>query len=402
MSLADTTTPLKQHLIDPEICIRCNTCEETCPVDAITHDANNYVVDASKCNFCMDCISPCPTGSIDNWRVVGGAYSVDDQYTWMELPAQDEIAPAAGADGALEALDDEVLRLLAEAHTGAGGKSVAPPSALKPSINLFNRLKPAIATVTGNYRLTHADADSDVRHVILDLGDTTFPVLEGQSIGIIAPGVDAAGKPHTIRLYSIASPRHGEKPNHNNLALTVKREGAGVCSNYICDLAKGAKVEVTGPFGATFLQPNDPQANIVMICTGTGSAPFRAFTEWKRRTMPDTAGRYLLFFGARRPEELPYFGPLQKVPDSLLQKFFAYSRVPGEPKTYVQDRLREQAALIAGLIGSDRTHVFICGLKGMEQGVDAALDDVCRGAGQAWHELRDVMRAAGRYHVETY
>ena len=29
---------LNQHLIDPEICIRCNTCEETCPVDAITHD----------------------------------------------------------------------------------------------------------------------------------------------------------------------------------------------------------------------------------------------------------------------------------------------------------------------------------------------------------------------------
>lgn len=28
---------LKQHLIDPEICIRCNTCEATCPVNAITH-----------------------------------------------------------------------------------------------------------------------------------------------------------------------------------------------------------------------------------------------------------------------------------------------------------------------------------------------------------------------------
>jgi Fe-S-cluster-containing hydrogenase component 2 len=59
---------LKQHLIDPEICIRCNTCEATCPVDAITHDDNNYVVMADKCNGCMDCISPCPTGSIDNWR----------------------------------------------------------------------------------------------------------------------------------------------------------------------------------------------------------------------------------------------------------------------------------------------------------------------------------------------
>jgi len=30
----------RQHLIDPEICIRCNTCEEMCPIDAITHDAN--------------------------------------------------------------------------------------------------------------------------------------------------------------------------------------------------------------------------------------------------------------------------------------------------------------------------------------------------------------------------
>ena len=404
MTLATDSAPLKQHLIDPEICIRCNTCEETCPVDAITHNADNYVVDASKCNFCMDCISPCPTGSIDNWRVVAGAYSVDDQYTWMELPTQDDVAPVAnsGGDSTIEALDDEVTRLIAEAHGGSGGKSVAPASALKPSINLFNRLKPAIATVTGNFRLTHTDADNDVRHVILDFGDLEFPVLEGQSIGIVAPGADAQGKPHNIRLYSVASPRHGEKPNHNNLALTVKREGQGVCSNYVCDLKKGDRVEVTGPFGATFLQPNDPSANIIMICTGTGSAPFRAFTEWKRRTMPTTSGRYTIFFGARRPEELPYFGPLQKVPDTLLQKFFAYSRVPGQPKTYVQDRIREQSAAVAELVRSDNTHIYICGLKGMEEGVNAALDDVCRAAGMVWADMRGTMRTAGRYHVETY
>src|SRR5437016_9868152 len=73
---------LKQHLIDPEICIRCNTCEETCPVDAVTHDGNNYVVDATICNHCMDCISPCPTGSIDNWRVVAKPYSLEEQFSW--------------------------------------------------------------------------------------------------------------------------------------------------------------------------------------------------------------------------------------------------------------------------------------------------------------------------------
>ena len=46
-----STELIRQHLIDPEICIRCNTCEETCPRDAITHDANNYVVAPGRNNF---------------------------------------------------------------------------------------------------------------------------------------------------------------------------------------------------------------------------------------------------------------------------------------------------------------------------------------------------------------
>jgi len=279
---------------------------------------------------------------------------------------------------------------------------VAPHSASKPVVNLYNRNKPAVATVTGNFRLTHADAESDVRHIILDFGDLPFPVLEGQSIGIVPPGTDAEGKPHLVRLYSVASSRDGEKPNAGNLALTVKREASGLCSNYLCDLPRGARVEVTGPFGATFLYPNDPAANIIMICTGTGSAPFRAFTERRRRDMPDAPGRLLLFFGARRPEELPYFGPLQKVPDKLLGKHFCYSRVPGQPRTYVQDRIRSEASTVAALLQDPNTHIYVCGLKGMESGVNEAFADVCRGAAIDWASLRVAMREAGRYHVETY
>lgn len=391
---------VKQHLIDPEICIRCNTCEEMCPVDAITHGDDNYVVDAALCNFCMSCIAPCPTGSIDNWRIVATPWSVEAQHGWSELPAQADLDGAA--IGSVEAIDDEVEALITTAHGGAGGKSAAPRSASKPSVNLFNRAKPAIATVTGSYRLTAEDASTDIRHVILDFGEVPFPVLEGQSIGIVAPGVDAAGAPHRIRLYSVASPRHGERPNHNNLSLTVKREPKGVCSNYICDLQRGDKVQVTGPFGATFLMPDDPSADIVMVCTGTGSAPFRGMTEWRRRTQPDAPGRMVLFFGARRPEELPYFGPLQKVPASLLTKFFAWSRVPSEPKVYVQDLMRREAALMVELLKSDRTHLYLCGLKGMEHGVDEALADACRSAGLVWETLRRTMREEGRYHVETY
>jgi benzoyl-CoA 2,3-epoxidase subunit A len=391
---------LKQHLIDPEICIRCNTCEEACPIDAVTHDANNYVVEASKCNYCMACVPPCPTGAIDNWRVVQQAYTLEEQFSWSELPKQEEIGKPDGVS--LEAFDEEVEAIISKAHDGAGGKSIAPLSAGKPGVNLFNRTKPAIATVTGSYRLTDEAAENDVRHIILDFGDMHFPFLEGQSIGIVPPGCDSAGKAHNIRLYSVASPRHGERPNHNNLALTVKREPLGLCSNYLCDLKKGDKVEVTGPFGVTFLMPDDPIANIVMICTGTGSAPFRGFTEWRRRTMPQAPGRLLLFFGARRPEELPYFGPLQKVSESLLAKHFAYSRVPGQPKTYVQDLMRREADRLAALVQSDATHLYVCGLKGMEQGVEEALSDVCRGVGLVWADVRQEMRESGRYHVETY
>ena len=48
MDMAVADDVLNQHLIDPEICIRCNTCEATCPVGAITHDSRNYVVDAGQ------------------------------------------------------------------------------------------------------------------------------------------------------------------------------------------------------------------------------------------------------------------------------------------------------------------------------------------------------------------
>ena len=232
----------KQHLIDPEICIRCNTCEETCPIDAVTHDDNNYVVNAEICNYCMDCIAPCPTGAIDNWRIVAKPYSLEEQFSWSDLPAQTQVDSGESSE-AVEALEDEIGVLLEEARKGLGGKAVAPHSASKPTVNLYNRGKPAKATVAGNFRLTHADADSDVRHIILDFGDQPFPVLEGQSIGIVTPGLNADGKPHLVRLYSVASARDGEKPNANNLSLTVKREPDGVCSNYLCDLPRGAKLD---------------------------------------------------------------------------------------------------------------------------------------------------------------
>ncbi|MBZ0216804.1 MAG: benzoyl-CoA 2,3-epoxidase subunit BoxA [Fimbriimonadaceae bacterium] len=401
---------LRQHLIDPEICIRCGTCEETCPTNAISHNDDNYVVDAAICKYCMDCIAPCPTGSIDEWRVVEKPYSLEEQLGWDELPKQQEFSDQELEEGSRDAIDQDAAALLATAHPLEDGKSKAPASAAKPSINLYNASNPAIARVSGNFRITADTAENDIRHIILDFGSAAFPVLEGQCIGILPPGKDKNGKPHQMRLYSVSSSRDGERPNHNNLALTVKREVTeidgqvfkGVGSNYMCDLKRGDEVRVTGPYGATFLMANDPEANIIMICTGTGSAPFRAFTERRRRAMRDATGKFIMFFGARLPEELPYFGPLRKVPTSLLDKELVYSRIPGQTKEYVQDRMRIRVDDLAALLKDDKTHIYVCGLKGMESGVSEAFADICRIHDLEWENIRAAMQSSGRYHVETY
>jgi benzoyl-CoA 2,3-dioxygenase component A len=443
-------TLLKQHLIDPEICIRCNTCEETCPIGAITHDGNNYVVDPDVCNACMACVPPCPTGSIDNWRVIprARAYGVEAQFGWDALPPQEPVeellaqaaesasspssASAAhsdsdsasasdadadadsdsGMDSALPAADAVADAATHAARTaGVSGAIVPPWSAAHPYVNLYTHKQPVIATVVGNYRVTDGDAESDVRHIVLDFGEAPFPVLEGQSIGILPPGLDARGRPHHARQYSIASPRDGERPGYNNLSLTVKRVAAGhdgnaragVCSNYLCDLAKHDTVRVIGPFGSTFLMPGRPRANLLMICTGTGSAPMRAMTERCRRRMAgEENGKLMLFFGARTRRELPYFGPLMKLPRDFIDINLALSREPDRPRRYVQDLIRERAADVQALLRDEKTCIYVCGLKGMETGVLEALRDVAVQGGQDWTILHQALCRQGRLHFETY
>ena len=421
--------PLRQHLIDPEVCIRCNTCEATCPVAAITHDDRNYVVDAAKCNMCMACISPCPTGSIDNWRVVARAqaYSVDAQLGWDELPLElsvEQLAQQGLITDAVTAEDESAAPAMVVDATSAGVESstanfastVPPWSAAHAYTNLYGPKaaeKFVTATVAGNVRVTKVGQDYDTHHVVLDFGAMPFPFLEGQSIGIIPPGMDDQGRPHHARQYSIASPRNGERPGYNNLALTVKRvlsdhQGRpvrGVASNYVCDLSPGDKVQVIGPFGSSFLIPNHPRSHIVMICTGTGSAPMRGITEWRRRLRQSgkyEGGKLMLFFGARSQEELPYFGPLQKLPKDFIDISFAFSRTPGQPKRYVQDLMRERAADLALLLADPNAYFYVCGLKSMEQGVLLALRDVAQQAGLSWDAVGAVLKREGRLHIETY
>ena len=418
---------IRQHLIDPEICIRCNTCESTCPVGAITHDARNYVVDASICNLCMACVPPCPTGSIDNWRSMprAKAYSTEAQLGWDALPTElsaQELGDAGVPEDVAIAADPSPEAVLNGANQEAAFDvaayaAVIPPwSAASPYANLYGpkaATRSVTASVVGNVRVTDAGKDYDTHHIVLDFGAVPFPVLEGQSIGIVPPGADANGRAHHPRQYSVASPRNGERPGYNNVSLTVKRvledhQGRptrGIVSNYLCNLDVGDNVEVTGPFGMSFLMPNHPKSAIVMICTGTGSAPMRAMTEWRRRLRKSgkfEGGKLMLFFGARTKEELPYFGPLGNLPKDFIDINFAFSRMANQPKRYVQDLMRERAADLAPLLADPDAYFYVCGLKAMEEGVVLALREIALQAGLDWATHGPALKRHGRLHLETY
>jgi benzoyl-CoA 2,3-dioxygenase component A len=357
-------------------------------------------------------------------RPKAAAYTVEEQLLWDDLPAamsDSELTALGGDAGDAPAATTAPSSASVESSAGEGaefnsaayGATVPPWSAAHPYTNLHGPKAPTTATVVGNVQVNEAGTANETHHIVLDFGNMPFPVLEGQSIGIMPLGVDAQGKPHHARQYSIASPRNGERPGYNNLSITVKRvvedhDGKpvkGVASNYLCDLKTGDTVQVIGPFGSSFLMPNHPKSNIVMICTGTGSAPMRGMTEWRRRLRQSgkfEGGKLMLFFGARTQKELPYFGPLQKLPKDFIDINFAFSREQGQTKRYVQDLLRERSADLVALLKDPNTYIYVCGLKSMEEGVVLALRDVATQAGLNWETVGQSLKQEGRLHLETY
>lgn len=282
-------------------------------------------------------------------------------------------------------------------------------------LNLYRVSSPGIARVAANDRLTPEGCD-DVRHVVLDLSGLEYRYLEGQSLGVLPPGRDEKGRPHKLRLYSIASSRLGDDGRGRSASLCVKRvrytdeagvEHRGVASNYLCDLRPGDEVAVTGPAGKTFLLPDDPAANLVLLATGTGIAPFRAFLRRIYDERPGGwSGRVSLFFGVRTAAECLYREELERYRDRPgFCLAYAFSREQANPdgsRVYVQHRLSECLVELWGLLDREDTYLYICGLKGMEHGILAALRAHARSAGldpDAWSEA---FHGRGRVHVETY
>jgi len=291
-------------------------------------------------------------------------------------------------------------------------------------VNIYRPKTPFEGTVIGNYSLLKEGAIGRVNHITFDLKDSDpfLKYVEGQSIGIMPAGEDANGKPHKLRLYSIASTRHGDNFNGNTVSLCVRqlqyeKDGEtinGVCSTYLCDIKPGDKVKITGPVGKEMLLPDEQDANIVMLATGTGIAPMRAYlrrmfepTE-KEKNKWNFRGKAWLFMGAPKSANLLYEEDLQRYlaenPDNF-KYTKAISREQQNTKggrMYIQDRVLESANELFNMIEDEKTHIYLCGLKGMEPGIDEAMTKAAEEKGLNWSELRPQLKKAGRWHVETY
>ena len=125
------------------------------------------------------------------------AYPIDEQLTWDVLPAREEhrstlMTTRSRRRGAERSSTQQ--RPVRRRRRRCPARAVPPWSAAHPYVNLYTHRAPATATVVGNFRVTDADSESDTHHIVLDFGATPFPVLEGQSIGILPPGTDAHGR----------------------------------------------------------------------------------------------------------------------------------------------------------------------------------------------------------------
>jgi ferredoxin--NADP+ reductase len=245
--------------------------------------------------------------------------------------------------------------------------------------------------------------------------------LEGQSIGIIPPGTDENGKPHKLRLYSIASTRHGDKLDDGTVSLCVRQleynhpeTGEtihGVCSTHLCHLEVGADVAITGPVGKEMLLPEDEDATVIMLATGTGIAPFRSFL-WRmfkeKHEDYKFKGLSWLIFGVPYSANILYKDDWEKMQSDYPENFRLSTAISREQKNkdggrmYIQHRVAEHAEELWNMLQQPKTHLYMCGLKGMESGLEEGLAPFAQKQGVEWSDFVRSMKKDHRWHVEVY
>ena len=189
-------SPVKQHLIDPELCIRCYTCE----VDV--HRAGDRARRRQRrrrfrqVQHLHGLHRAVPDRLDRQWRIVDKPYTLAEQFGWTELPAQQEFAPTPRRPRRRSRRSTPISRaLLAEAHGGAGGRAQRAALRDQADHQSLHARQACRGDRAGQLPPDRRQAPTTTCATSFSISARQpFPVLEGQSLGIIPPGARRRGQ----------------------------------------------------------------------------------------------------------------------------------------------------------------------------------------------------------------
>ena len=270
------------------------------------------------------------------------------------------------------------------------------------------------AVVQSTRRIT-AETMEEVRQIVLRIDEPSFYFLEGQNIGVLVPGPHEFGNKTHHRYYTIANARALE--NGVELELLVRRcfyldevsgeQYPGVASNYLCDAREGDRITLTGPYRSPFRIPADASSNLLMLGTGTGVAPFRAFLRRIYEEQKGWKGKVRLFYGARNGMEMLYMNDIN---DDLTQYFdektfkaiqAVREGVLADDADALVQGVEAHSAEIWKLIQNDKTHVYLAGMKKIADAFDKSMGKVA-GSDEQWQSVKQRLMDERRWSELTY
>jgi len=273
------------------------------------------------------------------------------------------------------------------------------------------------ATVVASQRITSEASEAEVRELTLAVDAPDLDLQVGQSIGVTAPGAQEVGQHSHFRLYSVAELPEPGASGRPRIKICVRRcsyideysgeEYKGLASNYLCDRRPGDDISISGPYGLAFEVPDEPNANLILIGSGTGIAPFRAFVKHLYRDVEGWNGRVWLFYGARSGLELLYMNDekddfAQYYDEETFEAFQALSARPGWTDAIAWDgAIRERGDELWEMLGDAKTYVYVAGLEKTLAELDRVLADLA-GSAAKWERRKAELKAGRRWRELVY